>query len=182
MDWVHVSKDVDAALAEMDAASDRAAAITGAAFVEEHLGLFLRGTLHRNKKVSDHMFEGSGPLAAFSCQIDLAFMVGVFSTKPHHELHILRKVRNLFAHSLNVQSFEDQQVKNLVENLTLIETEGWGVFRRTRGEERPAYLYDFKEQPPIKGARDRYLRTCKYFTSFLAMHLTREERMPRALL
>jgi DNA-binding MltR family transcriptional regulator len=44
------------------------------------------------------MFDPSGPLGSFSTKIVLAFLIGMFTKESTQDLHIIREVRNEFAH------------------------------------------------------------------------------------
>jgi hypothetical protein len=46
------------------------------------------------------LFRRSGPLSSFSAKIDLARLLGMTSDVIHSDLHILRNIRNEFAHSI----------------------------------------------------------------------------------
>jgi hypothetical protein len=85
MERVHVSEDVEAALKEIENEGDRAAAIVAATFVDEHLRLVIRHSLHQNKNIADAMFGNTGPLGTFSSKINLAFLIGLFSAKSHKD-------------------------------------------------------------------------------------------------
>jgi DNA-binding MltR family transcriptional regulator len=82
--------------------SDTAAVITATALIDQALmfGLtvgFYKGAV--SKALMARVFEGNGPLATFSSKIDLAHIQGLTSASQHHDLQILRKIRNEFAHS-----------------------------------------------------------------------------------
>lgn len=58
---------------------------------------FYKGSV--SKALMERVFEGQGPLATFSAKIDLARVQGLTDDEQHHDLRILRKVRNDFAHT-----------------------------------------------------------------------------------
>jgi mannitol operon repressor len=61
--------------------------------------------------------EGNAPLATFSGKIAAAHALNLISDQEFRELNIIRRVRNEFAHEINV-SFERQTVKSRVQELS----------------------------------------------------------------
>lgn len=89
-----------ALIAEIEKQTDRGAAIVGAAWVEEALLAALHSFLEHDKSAWDRLFRKSGPLSSFSAKIDLSRLLGMTSSAITSDLHIVRDVRNSFAHSL----------------------------------------------------------------------------------
>jgi DNA-binding MltR family transcriptional regulator len=61
-----------------------------------------------SKKRIDDVFTGHGALATFSAKISLCALLGMTTASARHDLTILRKIRNEFAHShkeLSLQAF-----------------------------------------------------------------------------
>ena len=56
--------------------------------------------LHSEPKVWDRLFKNNGPLATLSAKIDLARLLGLISEMVRSDLHIIRDVRNEFAHEI----------------------------------------------------------------------------------
>jgi hypothetical protein len=113
----------DRAIRAIHRETDRGAAIVSAAFLESRLELAIKETLrnHTLKKgatLFDRLFKGYGPLATFGAKIDLAFALEIATEDDYHDLHIIRDVRNDFAHddigdnhspvSFNLQSILDR--------------------------------------------------------------------------
>lgn len=105
---------------EIDNSSDRVAAIVGGAYVQEALVIGLRHYLIADKNVFARLFEKSGPLSTFEAQINLAYLCSFISKELRDDLIIIKKVRNDFAHRLDTASFEDQQNRDLIGNLTYL--------------------------------------------------------------
>jgi len=85
---------------EIETQTDRGASIVGAAWVEEELLASIESFLEKDKKAWDRLFRKSGPLSSFSAKIDLARLLGIISTVVASDLHIIREIRNEFAHSV----------------------------------------------------------------------------------
>ncbi len=108
---------VDRVKDEFASASDRAAAIVGASFLEEVSAQLIRAHLAPHAKTDATIWTGSGALATFSARIDIALRLGLIGEDEHARLHQVRKIRNDFAHRLEVRSFEDSSVRDHCRNL-----------------------------------------------------------------
>lgn len=51
------------------------------------------------KTLQNKLFKHYGPFASFSAKIDVAYTMGQISKAVHHDLNVIRDVRNKFAHS-----------------------------------------------------------------------------------
>jgi hypothetical protein len=85
---------------EMNLQTDRGVAIVGAAWVEDEMALALESILASEPNVWKRLFEGAGPLATFSAKIDLARLLGLITDAIRSDLHIIRDIRNEFAHQV----------------------------------------------------------------------------------
>lgn len=91
---------IEALISEMDGQSDRAAAIVGAAWVEEELEAAIRSFLIDDKESAKRLLGKSGPLSNFSAKIDLACVLGMCTRAIAKDLHTIRETRNDFAHNI----------------------------------------------------------------------------------
>src|SRR5688572_7702181 len=81
--------------------SDRAAVIISAAMLEDALETMLRSRLVPVAAQSDSLFDGAyAPISTFSAKIDVAFRFGLISGLFAKSLHLVRRVRNDFAHNV----------------------------------------------------------------------------------
>lgn len=99
--------------------SDRGLALIAAAALDFDLGQLLRKTVVNNKRVAKDIFDTSRPLSSFSAKIDISYLLGHISIEEHHELHLIRKIRNEFGHSHEDISFTSQKIKSLCEHFKL---------------------------------------------------------------
>lgn len=92
--------------------SERAAAVLAAAYLDHLLGELLTATMTAEpEEVEELLFQkGSGPLGTFSARIDTAYCLGLLSRDERRDLHLIRKIRNNFAHELTGMSFEGTQI------------------------------------------------------------------------
>jgi DNA-binding MltR family transcriptional regulator len=96
--------------------SDRGAAVLAGSYVENHLGLYLRSKM-ADLSVAERIFSSDGSLSTFSQRIDFAQAFGFLSKAQCADLHLIKKIRNHFAHHPKDASFNDKPVSDWVENL-----------------------------------------------------------------
>jgi DNA-binding MltR family transcriptional regulator len=85
---------------ELTGQTDRGVAIVGTAWVEEAIGEALHNLLDKDQKSWLRLFGASGPLSTLSAKIDLARLLGLMTGTIKSDLHILRDIRNEFAHQI----------------------------------------------------------------------------------
>ncbi len=91
--------------------SDRAAVILSAAFLDSALEYLLRTHLLPCATSSDPLFDGvNAPFSDFSARIDVAFRLGLIDTAFARSLHLIRRIRNDFAHNISGCTFQDSSV------------------------------------------------------------------------
>jgi DNA-binding MltR family transcriptional regulator len=159
------NQDERDAHAEIEESFDRAAALVSAAFVDERLTAALKARFHQDKKVMKAMFDPGGPLGSFSAKIDLAFLVGMLSKEAIQDLHIIRKIRNKFAHEMKVKSFDASRVRDLIKDLRVIKQ----AKIRMSGKEN-ALAMEFSpgfDKDAAPSPRDVYIKSCQYFIFIL---------------
>lgn len=100
--------------------TDRGCALMAAAYLEHELGDLIKANLVQDKKVLAAVFENNGPNSAFSAKIDLAYLFGLLSSDARHDLHLLRKIRNDFAHNPAKIGFSDSPICDRCHELKLI--------------------------------------------------------------
>ncbi|WBL75632.1 hypothetical protein I3J27_21605 [Bradyrhizobium xenonodulans] len=96
------------ALIEIPKQRDRGAAIVATSVLEEHLLEAIQSKLDRHDPVEKKVFSGYGPLATFSSRIDMGLLLGLYSVGHHKRMHLIRRIRNNFAHSMHPISFKSQ--------------------------------------------------------------------------
>jgi hypothetical protein len=105
--------------AEIGKESPRAAVILAAAMLEQALDALLRARLVAAPTQSDSFFDGPyAPLASFSAKIDMAYRIGLISSSWSRDLHLVRRIRNDFAHNVTGCTFDDAPVRSRVLELT----------------------------------------------------------------
>ena len=104
---------------QLNAETDRGCAILAASMFDGLLEALLRKRMLAFA-APDEIFSGYGPLSSLSAKIDLSFYFGFISKGERDELHRIRRIRNEFAHSLDVPlSFSSQPICDHVAELRL---------------------------------------------------------------
>ena len=179
MEWFEVDKGLSDAIAEIDTGTPRSAAILSGAIVESRLETALKQSFHRDTKMTDELFGISGAIGSFSTKVKLGFLIGMYSLKARKELETITKIRNLFAHKLDVINFDGQQIKAMANNLTLCYTESFTITNlvpRTKNT-----LLTLTYNPPTNkdgSAREQYVNACKFYMAIFTMYLRGGLRMP----
>lgn len=107
--------EIDSIVDVLRDSPDLAAAITGAALAEtglERLLLVKMRTLGKEEK--ERLFGVRGPLGSFDAKIQVACAFGLVTAPLAEELHTVRNVRNVFAHSRYPLTFEDPTLADAV--------------------------------------------------------------------
>jgi len=98
--------------------SDRGTVIVSAALVEEALEALLKARLAPTNGKDDELFDiPYAPLGTLSAKIDLAYRVGIIRAQLKSSLHLLRKMRNDFAHSSRQLDFTSRSVQGRIREL-----------------------------------------------------------------
>ncbi len=105
-------------MAEFAKESDRAAVILVASLFENALGTLLRHHFVPTTTGDDELIEGAtAPLGTLSARINISRRVGLVSSKFTRDLHLIRRIRNEFAHNVQGCSFEAGAVRARVLEL-----------------------------------------------------------------
>ncbi|MBH1672538.1 hypothetical protein I5U90_05720 [Stenotrophomonas maltophilia] len=100
----------------LNAESPRGAVLTAASILDSLLEGLLRAFLAPNPG-SKKLLEGfNAPFGTFSSKIAAAHALGLITSVEFHDLELIRKIRNEFAHEIHV-SFESSSVLGLCAKL-----------------------------------------------------------------
>jgi DNA-binding MltR family transcriptional regulator len=122
---------------EFEKESERAKVILSAAMLDEALEALLRAFLVPSADSNDQVFDGpNAPLGTFSARVDFCFRLGLISKKLTRDLHLIRKIRNEFAHNVTGCNFNVSAVANRV---TLLR-QSFGLLIKQHEEEKGGVL------------------------------------------
>lgn len=91
--------------------TDRGCALMAASFLDNRIKQLIERQLISDK-CTDELLSPSGPIGTFSNRINIAFSMALIPSAMRRDLHILRKIRNDFAHESIPISFETDHIKN----------------------------------------------------------------------
>lgn len=98
--------------------SDRACVVLGAAKLDISLFQILQKRLLPCGSGKDELFDADSPLSTFSAKINLCHRLGLIDSEVARSLHLIRKIRNAFAHEISGVSLSSgshaDRVKELV--------------------------------------------------------------------
>jgi DNA-binding MltR family transcriptional regulator len=101
--------------------NDRTIVIVGAALLDTHLEQLIASFLIDEKNQVAELLNPERPLGSFGARIRTAYCLGLISKGEYHDLRIIQKVRNDFAHKLDI-SFSDNSIKDRCNTLKLAKT------------------------------------------------------------
>ncbi|MFP2516956.1 MltR family transcriptional regulator [Buttiauxella agrestis] len=97
--------------------SDRGAALLAASMLDESLLEILESWLIANKSSKELLASGFAPLGSFAARLKAAHALGLIMDHEFNEIDLIRKIRNEFGHSWKEVSFENNKIKQLLNNL-----------------------------------------------------------------
>ncbi len=93
------------------AESVRAKVILSACYLDELLHQLIEIALKPNSSKEDALLDGpQAPLASFSAKVELTARLGLISEDIKSSLHLVRKIRNEFAHKLANCDFSNDKI------------------------------------------------------------------------
>lgn len=90
--------------------SDRGCVLVAASFLEQELGSLLSAFFVEGDEAKQ-LLRVDGPLGSFSSRIDASLALGLISRDVGRQLHLIRKIRNEFAHSVEA-TFDNPGVRD----------------------------------------------------------------------
>lgn len=120
--WTYETDNEKALFEGLENDSDRAAAIIAGSIIDIRLTAAIKHRLRRDDVIENKLFQSSGPLGTFSAKIDLARLMGIISAPAYRDIHIIRDIRNSFAHDLRIRDFKSASIRDRAMNLKLIDT------------------------------------------------------------
>lgn len=145
----------------------------------------------QDKKLLDELFRPGGPLGDFGVKVDLGYLRRIYSKGAWKELDTITKIRNAFAHKMEVRDFSYEQMRGLANNLTLWETkpvrlvnENNGGFSITLGpgDTKPneVLLCEPVPQGEKIDPKVRFINACKFYLAAftLMIHMPQDLTEP----
>lgn len=89
--------------------SDRGKVLISTGYMEEQLKDILLAFMIEGATANDLLTSGNAPLGTFSARIAACYALGLVSEDEHHDLTLVRRIRNDFAHDIHT-TFETPSV------------------------------------------------------------------------
>lgn len=103
---------------KLRAESDAALVVLATSYIDTQLtAAWTRNMPGKSNNAIAGLMDNSGPLATMSSKIRLAHALDWMSDEMNTDLHIIRKIRNKFAHDPYAQSLDDAEVVPLINSL-----------------------------------------------------------------
>lgn len=101
--------------------SDRGSVLVQVSLLDDILTQLIKIRLIPSLDRDDELFEVSyAPFSSFSAKIDLAYRIGIITQSKRRSLHILRKIRNNFAHATDIKGFDSDSTHDRIRELLKI--------------------------------------------------------------
>ena len=125
--------------------NDRAAVILGASKIDYLLYQIINHFLIANCSKNDELLDGDSPLSTFSSRINMVFRLGIIDGQFSKALHLIRKIRNDFAHELNSSKLDTIPHRDRIRELKamFIESDLFNEIKQSYFIEKPNVISDF---------------------------------------
>jgi hypothetical protein len=100
-----------------DPVHPRAAGIMWPIIVERRVDNLFKIALRPDEKVHNELFRPSGALGNYGVKVQLAYLLGWIGEDIFKDLVTISKIRNRFAHHIEVKDFSDQKIEAWLNNL-----------------------------------------------------------------
>ena len=108
---------------QFDGESDRGAALISAAFLDEDLRFLIATFLIDDEEEVGRLLGSNKhwdcPLGTFGTRVRAAYCLGLISRDEFHDLRIIQRIRNAFAHELRSSSFDNERIRNQCNSLRI---------------------------------------------------------------
>lgn len=128
----HLAEAFGDFIKEFEQESDRAAVVLGTAKLDSILHQLLQKVLLTCTSSQDELLEGErAPIGTFSARVILAYRLGLIDSQFVHTLHLIRRIRNDFAHETS-SSLETGPNANRIRQL-VTPFRDFEVFKKLKG-------------------------------------------------
>jgi len=132
--------------------------VLGAAKLDHQLYRILQKVLLPNPTSTDELLDGDAPLSTFNAKINLCYRLGLIDRDLSRALHLIRRIRNSFAHEISGINLSSgahlDRVKELIAPFAGNKAyEGFKNKSRARWRLEEGPSFDFRVVIAIVGAR-----------------------------
>jgi hypothetical protein len=98
--------------------SDQGCVIISASLIDDVLVRLIKARLAPSIEKQDELFDNaSSPFSTFSARIDLAYRLGIIRPQVRASFHLVRRIRNDFAHVVESSNFDSDSVNSRMREL-----------------------------------------------------------------
>lgn len=103
---------------ELRKESNRGSIIVVVSLLDDALSKLIKAKLAPSIEIRDELFDDySAAFSTFSSRIDLAYRLGLIRPQVRATFHLLRKIRNDFAHITGASNFHDASTKSRIHEI-----------------------------------------------------------------
>lgn len=150
---------------DVEKQSDRALVIVSASVLDVQLEKLLKTFLINDSNIDERLFKNNSALATFSSKINMCYYLGIISEHECRTINLVRRIRNVFAHEIDVVKLEDSdKLVGLCSNLNI--PKGMYVpeiINISKDEMIPFDTDPFVNVTP----KERFVKTFQYLTQYL---------------
>ena len=157
--------------------SDRGSIILASIWIENLLERKLRALFTKgNSRNRQRLFDLNGPFSSFASKILAAYTIGWIDSDVFHDLELLRKIRNKFAHTIDVKHFEDVAVKKLINEFKIPHRHysDWSELNAASTSDGRGLILYTSSEPPENAAEPLNIQRLRYqlLVSLLTVEVT----------
>ena len=136
-----IPADVQLIVDGLESQNDRSVALVGVALVEHFLERAIESNLRlpATKSEREFLFNARGPGSSFENKIYLGYTLKVTAEKTTRDLHLMRAIRNEFAHDMNEIAFASPHISNRIDEFHAV-TVLWKISKATGASPRERFL------------------------------------------
>ena len=116
---LHSYDDFKEIINEFKKESDRATVILSAAKIDAQLYLLISKALKPSASSNDELLDGDSPIGTLSSRINLSYRLGLIDSQYAKSLHLIRKIRNAYAHEFKSMSLTNGGHADRIRELTV---------------------------------------------------------------
>lgn len=141
----HVTEQMRALVDELSKETDRACVIIAAARADYLLSQILAKHLIPNTASQDDLLDSDRALGTFSARINVVFRLGLIDAEFARALHLLRKMRNSFAHEASTVNLDKASHRDRVREIIapLIRYDAFESFKSSVIKSKEGIAADF---------------------------------------
>ena len=158
MDLDTLFNDREKLVAVLNDESDIGCILVTVSFLDKCLMLLLKETFIKSSKTAKDILEPDGLLGEYSSKTKLSYCLSLIDKKKYSDLNKIAEIRNLFAHSHILLTFDDSTIQEKCNEL-----KGWE-------DSLPEGYFDTVYQEPNVIARLKFTHTASNIINDLIAH------------